>query len=69
MDFEVYDTDDFAEFAAAQPEVWTHGKPGYALPHLDDSGMLIYCDKEGWQQITKRYNESRGINAPLSPVK
>lgn len=60
MEFDVYDLDDFYRFAASQPEVWTHGCPGYALPaDPDDCGSLIYCDEQGWLQIIKRYNDDK----------
>lgn len=52
----IYDMDDFAKFAAEQPEVWTDGKPGIALPHMDETGLLIYCDEHGWSKIIERYS-------------
>lgn len=55
----VYDVDDFAEFASRQPETWTDGKPGFALPHVDESGLLIYSDEQGWGAILARYNAEK----------
>ena len=59
----IYDIADFANYAAQQPEVWTHGKTGFALPHLEDNDdTLIYSDHDSWLKIIARYNQDKMKN-------